>query len=738
MSPRFLATLSLLVVGARLLVAQSTLGAPTPDSLARLVMSRFADGSGEAFDSVFPDPLGREVVRSAIQQRSVRRADLQRVLWQGDTRAVLLLGGSVRPARANDSPRTATTGGDETNRARRFSGLYEAERGAAQWTLARQIPLDTLNFIRAQAVHATITPGTGLDVLDTLTVDIGSPHGFAARFNTAATIASLTLDGRPVDYALGGGVFWFSAKPKRGARLVLQYALAESRGPARDSAVASGQAPAFGAYHNTDAWLPFFNYDSGNSFAQIVVTARIPAVYRLTTSLPQTESVAEGVRTVVGTSGHPEFIVGLMFDRDWNVARSTVATPIGPVVVETFLGPDYRFSHDSLATIVRRVYDVIGQRFGEPQAPTRYIALVSNRALGRGGFSVRMNNAVVGGAVGTRLDDPTLGPSYVLAHETSHGWTMNASSFAANMLQEGWATFAEGTVIGAVFGKEAERAFWERQRTGYMTGLDRAGFLGGFEGRQSILGNPDNGRIHYFKGSWVFRSLNFALGDSVFDRGMREYIALRPKGLAAGYREFIAAMSRAAGRDLTAFIMPWLDGRNIPDVDARIDGSRVIVTQNQPDMLFELPLDLSFSTASGVIVHRAVRLTRRADTVDISGVGPTTGVLVDADHHFLLRRHLGEMVRFELPVTSAPDAKVVELQGNFLSRPMAATRSGAAWVLEIPLTEGRYIWQWRVDGSLPTDDAILTTVAGGVADPAARAGIRIVRPVMRLAESYPR
>src|SRR5690348_1400919 len=82
----------------------ASVGAPTPDSLARLVMARFASTSAEAFDSVFVDPLGRDVVRSSMQPRLVRRADLQRVIAQTPTRAVLLLAGVVRPVRESNAP----------------------------------------------------------------------------------------------------------------------------------------------------------------------------------------------------------------------------------------------------------------------------------------------------------------------------------------------------------------------------------------------------------------------------------------------------------------------------------------------------------------------------------------------------------------------------------------------------------------------------------------------------------
>jgi hypothetical protein len=718
----------------------ATVGAPTPDSLARLVMARFAATSPDAFDSVYTDPLGRDVMRSSVQQRTLRRGDLSRVLWQEDKRAVLLLAGVVHPARERPTPLDAANGSDEANRVRRFSGLYEAHKSADSWLLGRQLPLDSLNYIRSQTIHAAVTPGRGLEVVDTLGIEVGSAFGFVARFNTAARIDKVEVDGKAATYEHGGGLIRVQAPRKKNARLVMRYSLTETRianaAASRDSGAATPAAPAFGAYHNTDGWIPFFNYDSGNSFATITATVTIPEAYRLTTSMPQTETVRNGVRTVVGRSMHPQFLVALAYDRDWRVTSSTIATPIGPVRVETFLTPDFRFTHDTLAKVTARVYDVLARRFGEPQAPTRYVAMVANRALGRGGFSVRMNNAVVGGSGATRLEDIALAPSWVLAHEVTHGWTMNASGAAANMLQEGWATFAEGTVLGATYGKEVERAFWERQRASYMAGLDRSG-VSTFEGKQSILANPDNGRIHYVKGSWVFRSLERALGAATFDRGIRDYVAIRRNGNAAGYTEFVASMSRAAGRDLSSFIMPWLEGRYIPDVEARVEGSRLILEQRQPEVLFDLPLDVALETSPGTTVQRRLHLKRRADTLNIADVGAVTNVRVDPDHYFLLQRHFGEVVRFTLPAAAVPEAKVVELAGNLSGRPIPATREGDAWVVEIPLTEGRYIWQWRVDGALPNDEATFAAVTGPPGANA-RAGVRWVKPVQRLTESYPR
>ena len=344
--------------------------------------------------------------------------------------------------------------------------------------------------------------------------------------------------------------------------------------------------------------------------------------------------------------------------------------------------------------------------------------------------AVRMNNAVVSGDNVRLLDEPILGPSANFAHEVAHGWTMDSSGPAANFLQEGWATFCESLVLGDIYGPTAAAAVWERLSTAYFGGQDRAGFLGGFEGRQSLLGDPDNGRIHYYKGSWIFRMLDEVLGDSVFDHGMRTFVRHAGYG-PNGYQEFIADMSAAANRDVSPLVMPWLTEKYVPDVDAVVSGSSVIVTQSQPTRPFDLPLDIALTTPHGV-VRRAVHLTTKADTIDVSALGGVSDARIDPDHHFLLRRHWGDTAHFAL---RAPTAKTVELTGNFLSTPVAATRTGDLWTVALPLPEGRYVWLWRVDGSSPSDDLVISDARRQAGDLDARVGVLTVKPVRHLART---
>jgi len=269
--------------------AQAPSGASTPEALATLVMQKFSSGTPQEFAAIYPDSAGRVFMRDA---RGTRTTEIAEVVWKTRHRAVLLLGGVVKAATA---ARGATMGSNETNGARHFSGFYEAVDSNGTWKITHKIPFDSANYIRSQSLHVEVAPATGLRVVDTLGVTVGAEHGFAVRLNNAIQLGDVTIDGRPIAHVFGGGVLWMKAPKKSRASLVLSYSLEASRsGRPADTATT---APAFGAFHNTDVWHPFFDYLSAHDLADISAVVRIPSEYYLTTTVPQTDSVKSGVRT---------------------------------------------------------------------------------------------------------------------------------------------------------------------------------------------------------------------------------------------------------------------------------------------------------------------------------------------------------------------------------------------------------------------------------------------------------
>jgi hypothetical protein len=689
--------------------SQAEIGAKTPEALANLVLQRFASGSTEEFSAVVRDPSADEVVARAIKEKSERRANLGLVISREPTRAILLLTGTV----------VSIYSGEESTGTREFSGIYEAQKSAdGVWKITQHIRLDEQNHILSHAVRAAIVPGQRVIVHDDVGISVGAPYGFAVRLNDRAKVTAVLLNGRPAKYRFGGGVLYLKTPPTPRATLSLSYTLAAENHiqDKKTQAAFTPPSPDFGEFLNVDLWMPMFDFDSANDTAPISITARIPAAFYLTTSIPQTETLAHGVRIVRGRTDEPEFTLTLIYDRDWH---PTIAK-IGGVQFATFLTSDYRWRAEKLEALLRAEYQMLDPRFGPPQS--HYLAVVEERGIGESGFRYRANDLVVSGEGGGKQllpqrDDAASEPSAPFPHEVSHGWTMQATGRAANTLREGWATFCEWMFIGHQYGPDVEREIWETAHNYYL--------LGGHDGVRSILGNPGNGSIHYTKGAWLFHMLEETMGQSAFDRGIREYVNI-PRDRPAGYRELIAALSHASGHDMKAFVMPWLAGKYIPNIDARVDGSQILVTQTQPDVVFtDLPVDLALTANSGATVIRTIHITGRAQSLDVSSLGGVTSVKVDPEHKLLIQRLFGEVARFAL---RDADAKSVALAGNFALRPVTAARSADTWTLDIPLEEGRYSWAWVVDGK-----PLAAELNGQAAS-----GVRVVQPLTRLTSPYPK
>jgi hypothetical protein len=703
---------------------ESATAAKTPQELAAHVLQAFTSGTAEQFNNLIPEPGAQDVVARAITTKAVRHGDVGKVIWQGPNRAVLLLTGTV-PSRNS---------GDETVRSRTFSGIYEAQATGGDWKVSRHIPIDEGNHITSHAVTATIVPGEHIDVADQVGIEVGSKYGFAVRLNDRADLKQVELDGHAVHYEFGGGVLWIEMPSRPHARLSITYTIlvdkrTQNERPASpapistpaDSIPASADAhPIFGDFLNTDVWMPLFDYDSANGTAPISITAKIPAEYYLTTSIPQTETVSDGVRIVKGQTDEPEFILSLVFDRDWHPTLAKV----GDIIFETFLTPDFHWTSEKLQAVLQKVYQFMDPRFGPPHS--HYLAVAEDRGVGESGFRFRTNDLVVSGQGGGKSktlipdrDQAAASPSVPFPHEVSHGWTMQASGQAANTLREGWATYSEWSFLGNEYGPVIGKEIWETGRNDYM--------LGQHNGARSIFGNPGNGSIHYTKGAEILHMLDELMGSKAFDQGMREFIDI-PRDKPAGYEQFIAAMSHAEGHDMTSFIMPWLTGKYIPDIEARVEGSQVIVSQTQPDVVFNFPLKLALKTDSGKDIIQTIQLSDRTNSLDVSGIGTVTSVRIDPDHEFLIQRHFGETVHFEL---RAPDAKTVALQGTFTVKPVPAARNGDVWTLDLPMSEGRYCWTWMVDGK-PLDSE--SSEYNGQS----ASGARLVQPVVPVEAAYPK
>lgn len=189
----------------------------------------------------------------------------------------------------------------------------------------------------------------------------------------------------------------------------------------------------------------------------------------------------------------------------------------------------------------------------------------------------------------------------VVAHELTHQWwgdLVTCRDFGHIWLNEGFASYGEALWSESIGGAAA-----------YHADMNASRFFG--PGTVWVPNPEDEGRVFdsnlsYNKGSWVLHMLRHVLGDDVFFDALRAYY------VQWGYRsaateDFQEVCESVSGRDLDDFFQQWIYGERYPvyryawTAAAGGGGWDVTLTldQAQPWQIFNMPVDVTVTTASG-------------------------------------------------------------------------------------------------------------------------------------------
>jgi hypothetical protein len=604
-----------LAVGALAVFAQATSGASwgtrftSPEALAEAVLTAFGHRDTSAFRQVYPFEPGRALLQSAIGDSVQAVPVFGKVLRRNDPWALLMLAGYLRYGNS----------GDETSTARRFSGLYLATSNrSGVWRLRGRLPLEEQGGLQSHRLVVDLQPGFGLAVVDSLIATVRDTNGLAVRLNHTAAVRGVFVSGQPAAYEFGGGVLWIDAPRADRLPVVISYRL----DVARDSLgnPNSGRfTPMYGHVRNQYFWHPFLWFDDAAMF-HITVTA--PASAHVATDLDQTEVVRDERRVIEASTRDPTPALSLFYDTKW----VPVHLRAGDFRFTVFATPDFKPAPDSLARAFERVVELLRARFGPPSGAYRAIVQQRARGVGTAGWPFMSNAVIAADWDGGPLADQAPRPRAYFGHEVAHAWT-HPTGPGRTFLSEGWATFAESVILRDLFGAGVEHRFWKSERESYVRG--------NFDGRAQLTDDPHNSGVAYSKGAWVLRMLEDEIGQPAFDSGFRDYVAGARNG-RAGVGRFLESMSRAAGRDVSAFMSPWLDGTSVPRIVATVEGSRLVVRQTQPGAPFQLALPVAIIAGSDTI-RVTVHVEDRRASVDLPRP-PTPGasVVVDPELRFLI------------------------------------------------------------------------------------------------------
>jgi cytosol alanyl aminopeptidase len=261
----------------------------------------------------------------------------------------------------------------------------------------------------------------------------------------------------------------------------------------------------------------------------------------------------------------------------------------------------------------------------------------------------------------------------VAAHEMAHHWFGNyvtMSWWDDLWLNESFASWVETKVTGQW------KPEWEmdmesvRSSSGVMgdDSLDTARAI-----RQPITTNDDISNafdgITYSKGEAVLNMIEKSVGEAKFQKGVQTYLQAHARGNAT-YEDFVGAMNKASGQELTPMFDSFVRKSGLPLVVLNTSKSgaatklsivqrryRPMGSKIDPKQLWTLPVCVRWGGVSGKVNRQCITMTSESAEIQIPGV-PTWIFGNVAGHGYYRTLQTPEMLSAllkNLPALSGPE-----------------------------------------------------------------------------------
>lgn len=201
----------------------------------------------------------------------------------------------------------------------------------------------------------------------------------------------------------------------------------------------------------------------------------------------------------------------------------------------------------------------------------------------------------------------------LMAHELAHQWfgdKITCASWADIWLNEGFATYLSGLCYERILPE-----WWLAFRRSRINASVAEPEGSVWCDDTTLVSRIFNSRLSYAKGAMVLHSLRWVLGDSLFFKGLRNYIDdVKFAYSFATTGDFQQHMEAVSDRNLQEFFNDWIYGKGFPSYrvewQQNFDGLvnlTIHQEQSHPSVsFFDIPVDLSFHGPSGdttIIFH---------------------------------------------------------------------------------------------------------------------------------------
>jgi aminopeptidase N len=231
----------------------------------------------------------------------------------------------------------------------------------------------------------------------------------------------------------------------------------------------------------------------------------------------------------------------------------------------------------------------------------------------------------------------------VIAHETSHQWFGNLVTMRwwdDLWLNESFANMMEYQAVDSMF---PEWHVWNSFVAAEGLSALRRDAVAGVQAVKTDVHHPDeisslfDPSIVYAKGGRLLYMLKGYVGEEAFRNGLKRYFETHAYRNTEG-TDLWGALSEASGKDIAAFMNPWLTRSGFPLVSITQDGKQAILQQEQfldnpskadPERLWPIPLFTAMANQPDLFEKREQIFSLARDDTLLLNIG--------ARGHYLVR-----------------------------------------------------------------------------------------------------
>jgi aminopeptidase N len=227
----------------------------------------------------------------------------------------------------------------------------------------------------------------------------------------------------------------------------------------------------------------------------------------------------------------------------------------------------------------------------------------------------------------------------VIAHEIVHQWFGDAASeksFAHLWLSEGFATYLTDIYIENKYGKDSanKRLQKERQQVINFSQEAKTAVVDSTSELMDLL-NANS----YQKGAWVLHMLRTEVGDTLFQKIVREYYHTY-KGSNAETRDFQAVVERLTGKNWKPFFDQWLYQPGVPALDVvwKEDKDEIKIEIKQTgNIIYRFPLELAILMKNGAQRIEKVIISEKETKIKLGMTEKSEGLILDPHTQLLFK-----------------------------------------------------------------------------------------------------